>query len=81
MTTISHIFKTKQGTTVDFSKKATAAHLTQISSNGQGKQRYFVALTGNHSTYTEDMQEYTEFEAIDWDGSKISISELDILQY
>ena len=74
-------YKTPQGTTVNFSKLATANHLTQISESGQGKVKYSVKLTGNHSTYTEDMQTYTEFEAIDWDGSKISISELDIIQY
>lgn len=75
------LHKTPQGTTVDFSKKATALHLTQISPNGKGTVKYMVDLTGNHFTYTENMQSYTEFEAIDWDGSKISISELDIIQY
>lgn len=75
-----NIYKTPQGCTVDFSKPATAAHLTQISDNGQGKKRYYVELTGQHSIYTENMEQYTEFEAIDWDGSKIGISELDIIQ-
>ena len=75
------LHKTAQGTTVDFNKPATAKHLTQISANGQGKVKYNVRLTGNYSTYTENRQQYTEFEAIDWDGSKIAISELDIIQY
>ena len=75
------LHKTPQGTTIDFGKVATANHLTQISANGQGKVKYSVKLTGNYSTYVEGMQTYTEFEAIDWDGSKISISELDIIQY
>lgn len=75
------LHKTPQGTTVNFDKQAKANHLTKISDNGQGKVKYFVKLTGNHSTYTENRQLYTEFEAIDWDGSLISISELDIIQY
>lgn len=73
-------YTTPQGCTVDFKKKATAAHLTQISDNGQGQHRYYVDLTGGYTTYYEFNQKYTEFEAIDWDGSKIGISEIDIIQ-